>query len=83
MGRSVNNRMDKETRNKIIESRCADFGISPRYDSQGRALYVPDFEDKILYYENCENPELKMAIGNALTEMMGDPEGDDSWTDIF
>lgn len=83
MGRSVNNRMDKETRNKIIESRCADFGINPRYDFQGRALYVPDFEDKILYYENCENPELKMAIGNALTEMMGDPEGDDSWTDIF
>lgn len=83
MGRSIYSGMDEEERNEIIENRCRDYGITASYDSDGRALYVPDMEDKELYYENCENPELKMAIGNALTEMMGEPEGDDSWTDIF
>lgn len=75
--------MDKDTRNQIIESRCADLGIAVQYDSIGRACYVPSLEDKILYYDNCENQELKLAIGNALAEAMGDPDGDDSWTEIF
>lgn len=75
--------MDKAERNRIIEERCAEMGIAPRYDSQGRAGYVPSLEDKMLYLDNCENPELRGVIGNALTEMMGDPEGDDSWTEVW
>lgn len=75
--------MNKEERNRIIEERCRDYGIQPRYDSNGRACYVPSMEDKVQFYENCENPELREAIGNALTEAMGDPEGDDSWTEII
>lgn len=75
--------MDKEERNRIIEDRCEEMGIAPRYDSQGRAGYVPSLEDKMLYLDNCENPELRGVIGNALTEMMRDPEGDDSWTEVW
>lgn len=75
--------MNKEERNKIIESRCAELGISPQYDSQGRAGYVPSLEDKILYLDNCENPELKYIIGNALSEMMEDSDSDDSWTEVW
>jgi len=83
MGRRIYSGMDVAERNLIIEQRCAGLGISPTYDASGRACYVPDLEDKILYYENCENPELKLAIGTALTEAMGSPFGDDSWTEIF
>lgn len=75
--------MDKAERNRIIEQRCRDYGIAPVYSQDGRAGYVPDIEDKVLFYENCENPELREAIGNALTAAMGDPFGDDSWTEIF
>lgn len=75
--------MDKEERNRIIEGRCEEMGIAPRYDSHGRAGYVPSLEDKMLYLDNCENLELRGVIGNTLTEMMGDPEGDDSWTEVW
>lgn len=74
--------MPKEERNRIIESRCDELGITAEYDAEGRALYVPDLEDKILYYDNCENPEVKEIVGNALTEMMGSPYGDDRWTEV-
>lgn len=40
-------------------------------------------EDKIQFYENCEDPELREVTGNALAEAMGDPEGDDGWTEVF
>lgn len=75
--------MDKEERNAIIEERCREYGISPSYDYDGNALYVPSMEDKIQFFENCENPDLKEVIGNALTEAMGSPYGDDSWTEIW
>lgn len=75
--------MDKNERNQIIEERCRDYGIPVSYDSDGNAGYVPDMEDKVLYFENCENPVLREEIGNALTQMMGSPTGDDSWTEIF
>lgn len=75
--------MPQEERNQILLDRYATLGISMQPDEYGRLPYVPSLEDKELYYENCENPELKMAIGNALTEMMGDPNGDDSWTEIW
>lgn len=73
--------MPNGERNRIIESRYGVLGIAAEYDADGRALYVPDMEDKILYYDNCENPEVKEMVGNALTEMMGSPDGDDSWTE--
>lgn len=75
--------MDKEERNRIIEQRCADYGIPVSYDEDGNAGYVPAMEDKILYLDNCDNPETAEIRGNALTEAMGDPQGDDSWTEIF
>lgn len=75
--------MNKEERNRILSNRYSLLGIPENTAPDGRLLYIPDLEDKMLYYENCENPELKMAIGNALTEMMGCPDGDDSWTEIF
>lgn len=75
--------MNKSERNRIIEQRCRDYGIAPSYDADGNVGYVPDIEDKLQFYENCENPELREALGNALTEAMGDPNGDDSWTEIF
>mgnify|MGYP003309783500 CR=1 FL=1 len=62
--------MDKEERNRIIEERCAEMGIRPRYDAEGRAGYVPSLEDKMLYLDNCENPELREELGNALTEII-------------
>lgn len=74
--------MDKKERNRIIEERCRDYGIAPTYDMDGNAHYVPDMEDKIQFLDNCENPELRESVGNALTEAMGDPYGDDSWTEI-
>jgi len=74
--------MENERRNIIIENRCRDLGITPTYDSLGRAGYVPSLEDKILYIDNCENPGLREELSNALTEAMGDPTADDSWTEI-
>lgn len=74
--------MNKEERNRILQSRYSLLGIPEQSSPDGRLLYIPDLEDKMLYYENCENPELRMAIGNALAEMMGDPDGDDSWREI-
>lgn len=74
--------MDKEERNRIIEMRCQELGITPQYDALGRAGYVPSLEDKIQFYENCENVELKEAKGNALAEAMGDPDGDDGRTEV-
>ena len=74
--------MNKEDRNRILQSRYSLLGIPESAAPDGRLLYVSDLEDKMLYYENCENPELKMSIGNALTEMMGSPDGDDSWVEI-
>lgn len=74
--------MNKEERNHILRNRYSLLGIPETAAPDGRLLYVPDLEDKMLYYENCENPELKMSIGNALTEMMGSPDGDDSWVEI-
>ena len=71
--------MNKSERNRIIEERCRDYGISPSYDFEGNAGYVPDIEDKSLYIDNCMNPVLKEELENALTEMMGNPQGDDSW----
>ena len=64
--------MNKEERNRILQSRYSLLGIPEQSSPDGRLLYIPDLEDKMLYYENCENPELKMSIGNALAEMMGD-----------
>jgi len=75
--------MNKEERNRIIEERCRELGIAPQYDSEGRAGYVPSLEDKMLYLDNCEDPELRESLGVGLTDMMGDPEGDDSWTDAW
>ena len=75
--------MNKEDRNRILQSRYSLLGIPESAAPDGRLLYVSDLEDKMLYYENCENPELKMSIGNALVEMMGDPDGDDSWREIL
>lgn len=75
--------MPNDERNEILRERYRVLGIAPEVDFNGRLLYVPDLEDKMLYYDNCQNPELKMAIGNALTSMMGDPDGNDSWTEIF
>ena len=80
---SIYSGMPKEERNRIIESRCGVLGITAEYDADGRALYVPDMEDKILYYDNCENPEVKEMVGNALAEMMGSPDGDDGWTEVL
>ena len=74
--------MNKEDRNRILRNRYSLLGIPESATPDGRLLYVPDLKDKMLYYENSENPELKMAIGNALTEMMGSPDGDDSWEEI-
>lgn len=74
--------MNKEDRNRILRNRYSLLGIPESATPDGRLLYVPDLKDKMLYYENSENPELKMAIGNALTEMMGSPDGDDSWVEI-
>lgn len=75
--------MDKKERNRIIEERCREYGIAPTYDANGNAGYVPSMEDKIQYLENCEDPELRSTLGNALTESMGDPFADDSWTEIW
>ena len=75
--------MNKEDRNRILRNRYSLPGIPETAAPDGRFLYVLDLEDKMFYYENCENPELNMAIGNALTEMVGSPDGDDSWMEIF
>ena len=75
--------MNKEDRNRILQSRYSLLGIPESATPDGRLLYVSDLEDKMLYYENCENSELKMSIGNALAEMMGDPDEDDSWVEIL
>ena len=74
--------MHKEDRNYILRNRYSLLGIPEQSSPDGRLLYIPDLEDKMLYYENCENHELKMAIGNALAEMMEDPNRDDSWMEI-
>ncbi len=75
--------MNKEDRNRILQSRYSLLGIPESAAPDGRLLYVSDLEDKMLYYENCENSELKMSIGNALAKMLGDPDGDDSWVEIW
>ncbi len=74
--------MNKEDCTHILRNHYSLLGIPEQSSPDGRLFYIPDFEDKMLYYENCENPELKMAIGNALAEMMGDPDGDDSWREV-
>lgn len=48
--------MNKEDRNRILQSRYSLLGIPEQYSPDGRLLYIPDLEDKMLYYENCENP---------------------------
>ena len=53
------------------------------YDADGNAGYVPSLEDKIQFLDYCEDPVTREIRGNALTEMMGDPFGDDSWTEVF
>ena len=46
--------MNKEERNRILQSRYSLLGIPEQYSPDGRLLYIPDLEDKMLYYENCE-----------------------------
>lgn len=75
--------MDKNTRNRLMEQRCRELGIFPTYDRDGRAGYVPSLEDKMLYLDECDDPVTREARACALTEMMGDPDGDDSWTEIW
>lgn len=75
--------MNKEERNRIIEERCQEMGISPKYDSDGNAGYVPSLEDKIQFLDYCEDPTTREIRETALTEMMGDPYGDDSWTELW
>ena len=75
--------MNKEDRNRILRNRYSLLGIPEQSSPDARLLYIPDLEDKMLYYENCKNPELKMSIGNALVEMMGDPDGDDSSREVW
>lgn len=48
--------MNKEDRNRILQSRYSLLGIPEQSSPDGRLLYIPDLEDKMLYYENCENP---------------------------
>lgn len=78
----ISKELNKDDRNKILRERYSLLGNQEETDSDGNLLYIPDLEDKMLYYENCKNPELKEVIGNALTEMMGNPNGDDSWIEI-
>lgn len=73
----------KDRMNDIMEERYRDYGIEPEYDEEGKIGYIPDIEDEIAFYENCDDPELKQIRGVALMEMMGDPDGDDSWTEVF
>ena len=75
--------IDKDERNQIIEERCQELGISPNYDADGNAGYVPSLEDKIQFLDYCDDPVTKEIRGNALMEMMGDPFGDDSWTEVL
>ena len=58
--------MNKEDRNHILRNRYSLLGIPEQSSPDGRLLYIPDLEDKMLYYENCENPELKMFISTIL-----------------
>lgn len=75
--------MDKDERNQIIEERCQELGISPNYDADENAGYIPSLEDKIQFPDYCDDPVTKEIRGNALMEMMGDPFGDDSWTEVL
>ena len=44
--------MNKEERNRILQSRYSLLGIPEQSSPDGRLLYIPDLEDKMLYYEN-------------------------------
>lgn len=53
------------------------------YNREGRAGYVPSLEDKMLYLDECDDLVTRESRACALTEVMGDPDGDDSWTEIW
>ena len=43
--------MNKEDRNRILQSRYSSLGIPEQSSPEGRLLYILDLEDKMLYYE--------------------------------
>lgn len=71
--------MDMDTRNQIIEERCKDLGISATYSHDGIACYVPSLED----IDECNDVMVQQARICTLMEMQGNPNGDDSWTEVW
>ena len=53
---------------EIVQKRCQELGISPNYDADGNAGYVPSLEDKIQFLDYCEDPLTREIRGNALTD---------------
>ena len=73
--------MNREERNKILTERYRDYGIPAKSDGNGNLLYIPDLGDKYMYIDQNEgDPSIYI---NALNSMLGDPNGDDSWTEVF